>query len=124
MVCLPEVINLHQKSNNVKMSFQHLQLSEPVFGLFLSNAQHRAFLQTQERKCETNRLRCRGRQADSVEQGQTVTQYIYSRTVLKYIISDFFFCYFMFLLHYISDGNVLRCMFMIATVTFQIKLLI
>lgn len=57
-VCLPEVINLHQKSNNVKMSFQHLQLSEPVFGLFLSDAQHGAFLQTQaggER--EANRLR-------------------------------------------------------------------
>jgi len=49
-VCLPEVINLHQKSNDVKMSFQHLQLSEPVFGLFLSDAQHRAFLQTQEGK--------------------------------------------------------------------------
>lgn len=47
-VCLPEVINLHQKSNNVKMSFQHLQLSEAVFGLFLSDAQHGAFLQTQE----------------------------------------------------------------------------
>lgn len=75
-------------------------------------------------KRESVRQTGRGRQADSVEQGQTVTQYIYSRTVLKYIISDFFFCYFMFLLHYISDGNLLRCMFMIATVTFQIKLLI
>lgn len=49
MVCLPEVINLHQKSNNVKMSLQHLQLSEPVFGLFLSDAQHGAFLQTQSK---------------------------------------------------------------------------
>lgn len=46
--CLPEVINLHQKSNNVKMSFQHLQLSEAVFGLFLSDAQHGASLQKQE----------------------------------------------------------------------------
>lgn len=45
LVGLPEVINLHQKSNNVKMSSQHLQLSEPVFGLFLTNAQHWAFLQ-------------------------------------------------------------------------------
>lgn len=52
-VCSPEVINLHQKSNNVKMSFQHLQLSEPVFRLFLSNAQHGAFLHTPERKHET-----------------------------------------------------------------------
>lgn len=63
-VCLPEVINLHQKSNNVKMSFQHLQLSEPVFGLFLSDAQHGAFLQTQERERETNRLQRTARQAD------------------------------------------------------------
>lgn len=59
MDCLPEVINLHQKSNNVKMSFQHLQLSEPVFGLFLSDAQHRAFLQTAEGKHEGNMLRCK-----------------------------------------------------------------
>lgn len=59
MVCLPEVINLHQKSNNVKMSFQHLQLGEAVFGLFLSDAQHRAFLQTPGRKHE----RIRGPQA-------------------------------------------------------------
>lgn len=53
MVCLPEVINLHQKSNNVKMSFQHLQLSEPVFGLFLSDAQHGAFLHREEESSET-----------------------------------------------------------------------
>lgn len=44
-VCLPEVINLHQKSNDVKMSFEHLQLSEAVSGLFLSDAQHAASLQ-------------------------------------------------------------------------------
>lgn len=42
------------------MSFQHLQLSEPVFGLFLSNAQHRAFLQTAERKHEGSVPRCTG----------------------------------------------------------------
>ena len=29
------------------MSFQHLQLSEPVFGLFLANEQRGAFLPTQ-----------------------------------------------------------------------------
>lgn len=68
-VCLPEVINLHQKSNNVKMSFQHLQLSEAVFGLFLSDAQHRAFLQTQEGgEREENRLR-RHRQTDRLTEG-------------------------------------------------------
>lgn len=44
-VCLPEVINLHQKSNDVKMSFEHLQLSEAVSGLFLSDAQHAASLE-------------------------------------------------------------------------------
>lgn len=45
------------------MSFQHLQLSEPVFGLFLSNAQHRAFLQTAERKHEGSAPRCTGARA-------------------------------------------------------------
>lgn len=76
-VCLPEVINLHQKSNNVKMSFQHLQLSEPVFRLFLSDAQHRAFLQTPERKHETSRLWCRRAQA-----GLAAAQDVYSKTAL------------------------------------------
>ena len=72
VVCVPEVINLHQKSNNVKVSSQHLQLSEPVFGLFLSNAQHGAFLQTPQRKRETSTL----------VQGCTATQYVYSKTAL------------------------------------------
>lgn len=71
---LPEVINLHQKSNNVKMSFQHLQLSEPVFGLFLSNAQHRAFLQTAERKHEGSEPRCTGTWA-----GPNAAQCVYTK---------------------------------------------
>lgn len=82
VVCLPEVINLHQKSNNVKMSFQHLQLSEPVFGLFLSDAQHGAFLQTPERKHETSTLWCKGTHARL-----TADQYVYAKTALFYFKS-------------------------------------
>lgn len=92
-VCLPEVINLHQKSNNVKMSFQHLQLSEPVFRLFLSNAQHGAFLQTPERKHETSTRRCRGTQA-----ALAAARDVYSNSALfhfniKTSLSFFFFFY-------------------------------
>ena len=50
------------------MSFQHLQLSEPVFGLFLSDAQHGAFLQTHEGKCWD-------KQADRAEGVESCAEY-------------------------------------------------
>lgn len=93
-VCLPEVINLHQKSNNVKMSFQHLQLSEPVFRLFLSNAQHGAFLQTPERKHETSTRCCRGTQAAARDVYPNSALFHFN---IKTSLSFFFFNYLVFI---------------------------